>query len=93
MKTAIVADAKPYSAEETARIKAEFHRDGYRIIRGLLTSGEVIALREAVDRVFADPVKSKDPYKCYSPFIAVRLFEDDPVFEDLPTREPIISLV
>jgi ectoine hydroxylase-related dioxygenase (phytanoyl-CoA dioxygenase family) len=93
VKTGIVQDAKPFSAEQTSLIKTEFLRDGYRVIRGVLSREEVAALRAAVDAVFADPVKAKDPNKCYGPFIAVRLFEDDPLFEDLLTREPIISLV
>lgn len=89
----IRADVKPCSPEETARIKAEFRRDGFRHIPGVLTADEVAALREAIDRLFADAVKTKDPCKFYNPFVAVRLFEDDPIFADMLTREPIISLV
>jgi len=85
-------DAQPFSAEETARIKAEFFRDGYRLIRGVLASDEIEALKEATDRVFADP-GPPEKNKLYGAFVAVRLFEDDPAFEDVLTREPIISLV
>lgn len=89
----IRTDLKPYSPEETEKIKSDFLRDGYRHIPGVLSEDEVVALREAIDRLFADPVKTNDKFKFYNPFVAVRLFEDDPIFEDMLTREPIISLV
>src|SRR5689334_12422339 len=90
---AIVKDAKPYSPEETARIKADFLRDGYRLIKGVLTADEVGALREAIDRFFADSPKWIARHNIYGSWIGVRLFEVDPVFQDMLVREPIISLV
>lgn len=89
MSSAILKEAAPFSAEETQRIQADFDRDGYCLIPGVLAPEEVAALREGIDKVFAE---SRWQDNLYSDFIAVRLFETDPVFEDLLTREPIISL-
>ncbi len=80
---------EPFSPEEIDAIRADYLRDGYRLIRQVLSQQETRDLRAAVDRVFTDP-KYKD--NLYSPFIAVRLFETDPLFEDMLTREPIIGL-
>ena len=93
LESPIRTNLPAYSPEQTERYKAQFLRDGFLLIPGVLDPQEVAALKEAVDRVFADPVKSKDPYKMYGPFVAVRLFEDDIVFEDMLAREPIIGLV
>ena len=84
--------ARPFAAEETARIKAHFFRDGFCFIPGVLERDEITALRQAVDHVF-EGLKSKDSNKLYGSYVAVRLFEDDPVFEAILTREPIITLV
>ena len=91
--TVIVNDDKPYSAEETARIKAEFQRDGYRLIPGVLTQDEVEGLRDAMDRFFDETPKWQASHNIYGTWIGVRMFEVDPIFEDMLTREPIISLV
>src|SRR5687767_6618793 len=93
LDSVIVKDAKPYSPDETARIKADFFRDGYRLIPGVLTSDEVNGLKEAIDRFFADSEKWKASDNIYGTWIGVRMFEVDPIFEDMLAREPIISLV
>lgn len=90
MPTPIRTDAVPFSDDETDAILADFRRDGYRLIPGVLQPDEVAALREAADRVFDDPRFADN---LYAPFIAVRLFETDPVFEEMLTREPIITLL
>jgi len=92
MSTAIVQDARPYSVEQTAQYKAEFARDGYLLLPGVLTSVEIEALKAGIDRVLEDP-KSQETSNIYGSYIAVRLFETDPLFEDMLTREPIISLM
>ncbi|MCC6445058.1 MAG: phytanoyl-CoA dioxygenase family protein [Armatimonadetes bacterium] len=92
MPTAIISDALPYTPEEVARHRTAFHRDGFLPIPGVLEPQEVEALKSAVDRVFAD-AKWRENHNIYGDFVAVRLFETDPVFEDMLTREPIIGLV
>jgi ectoine hydroxylase-related dioxygenase (phytanoyl-CoA dioxygenase family) len=69
---------------------AAFNRDGFLHIPGVLTPEEIAALKAGVDRVFED-----DCFKAnrYSDYIAARLFETDPIFEEMLTREPIISLI
>ncbi len=88
----IVSDAAPFSAERTAEIKAAFNRDGYHMLPGVLQPSEAAALRTAVDHVFKNRA-SADEHRLYGDYVAVRLFETDPVFEQMLTHEPIISLV
>ncbi len=93
MSTSVIAgDAAPFSAERTSEIKFAFSRDGYHMIRGVLQPAEVAALRAAVDQVF-NTRASAGEHRLYGDYVAVRLFETDPVFEQMLTREPIISLV
>jgi len=80
------------SEQETSRIIEDFYRDGFKLIPGVLTPDEVQALKAGIDRVLDEPEWAKTT-NFYGPFIAVRLFETSPVFEDMLTREPIISLV
>jgi hypothetical protein len=91
IETPIRKDVAPFSAEETERIKQDFFRDGFRRIPGLLEPDEIEALKAALDRVFEEP-RWVENGNVISPFIALRLFEADPIFEDLMTREPLISL-
>jgi hypothetical protein len=75
---------------ENARYKSEFERDGFLLLPGVLAPEEIEALEIAVDGVL-DEDRFADHH--YSPFIGVRLFEADRIFEEMLTREPIISLV
>lgn len=86
-----IRPGEPLPPAEVEGIAADFARDGYRLIPGILNADEVGALREAVDRVFAEPRWAASS-NLYGDFIAVRLFETDPVFEAMLTREPIIGL-
>jgi len=88
----IIQNAPPFTPDQIAKFKADFYRDGYLLIPGVLEPQEVEALIEGIDRVFADS-KWKENHNLYGDYIAVRLFETDPVFEDMLTREPIIGLV
>jgi ectoine hydroxylase-related dioxygenase (phytanoyl-CoA dioxygenase family) len=89
--TAINTQAQPFTESRMAAIASDFHRDGYAVIRGVLEPAEITAMIAAIDRIFADP-RSQDEDRLYGPYIAVRLFERDPLFEELMTREPIIGL-
>ncbi|HVF10422.1 MAG TPA: phytanoyl-CoA dioxygenase family protein [Abditibacteriaceae bacterium] len=92
MRTPIRQDAKPFSPEQTERYKADFNRDGFLHIPDVLEPDEVAALKAGIDRLFADS-KWKETKNVQSDFIGLRLFETDPVFEDLLTREPLIGLM
>jgi len=81
----------PYSAEAMATLRAQFRADGYLHIPGVLGAQEVDQLRAGVDAVFSDPRRRES--NLYGDIVAVRLFETAPIFEDMVTREPIISLV
>jgi hypothetical protein len=90
--TTLVAEAQPFSKEKTAQIIDEFTREGCVLIPGVLSADEVEALKERVDRLFADPrAQTTDTF--YGPYVAVRLFEWDTMFRDMLVREPIISLM
>ena len=90
--TPIIQNEIPFSPERTSEIAETFSRDGYCVIPGILQTEEIVALRAAVDRVFDHP-GWRDNHNLYGDYVATRLFETDPVFEDMLTREPIISLV
>jgi ectoine hydroxylase-related dioxygenase (phytanoyl-CoA dioxygenase family) len=92
MNSVIISDAPPYAPDEIELFKAQFFRDGFLHIPGVLAPQEVEALKAALDRVFTEE-KWKHNDNVYSEFNATRLFEVDPVFEDMLTREPIIGLV
>lgn len=95
MSTITTHPKQPFSAEDTAAIKEDFFRDGFRFIPDILSSEEVEALKAAVDRVFDDPSRANRYSQDSAPIndiVAVRLFETDPIFEEMLTREPIISL-
>jgi hypothetical protein len=90
MLTAILAGA-PFDENQTAAIKRDFFRDGFRLVPEVLSAPEVASLRDAVDELFADE-KWKASDNVYNPIIAARLFETNPIFQDMLTREPLISL-
>ena len=86
LPTAVAASLTPEHIEE---FNVRFMRDGFLHIPGVLTLEEVSELKAATDRVFED-----DTYEAnrYNEYIGVRLFETAPIFEEMLTREPIISL-
>ncbi len=87
-----VALSQPFSAEKNQALADEFRLEGCLLLKDMLKPTDVTALRERVDRVFADPrVHTTDTI--YGEWIAVRLFEWDNMFRDMLIREPIISLM
>jgi len=90
--TTIASEPRPYAVEDLDHLQAQFARDGYLHIPGLLGTDEAGELRARMDRIFDDQHLADNRYKG-SDWIAVRLFETDPLFEDMVTREPIIGLV
>jgi hypothetical protein len=81
----------PFSPERQSEIVETFHRDGFALVPGVFDAAEVRSLRRAVDRVFALP-RYAESGNLYSSYIAVRLFETHPIFVELLTHEPLISL-
>jgi ectoine hydroxylase-related dioxygenase (phytanoyl-CoA dioxygenase family) len=65
-----------------------FHRDGYLIVRGVLTPEEVARLRESVVRAFAEPQEGYE-----NSIVRVRLFERGPEFEALIDHPGVIDLI
>jgi ectoine hydroxylase-related dioxygenase (phytanoyl-CoA dioxygenase family) len=82
---------EPFDEPKTQELIDAFNRNGFVHIPDVLSPEETATLRNAVDRVFEDP-RWEQNNNLYG-FVAVRLFETDPVFESMLTREPIISLV
>lgn len=83
---------QPFSDERTAALLADFHRDGYVVIPGVLTPEEVGAMVERIHGFFADD-RLAETHNRYGDIVMTRLFELDPFFRDMLVREPIISLV
>ena len=60
---------------------AAFHRDGFVLVPGVLSPGEIATLREVTDRCFADPALQGSRY--LQGFILRNTLELDPVFVDV----------
>jgi len=80
----------PFGEERTRELLGRFHADGFLHIPGVFGADEVAALRAGIDEAFANP---RWKGNLYGDFIAVRLFEIAPIFEQVLAREPIIGLV
>ncbi|MBE7464046.1 MAG: phytanoyl-CoA dioxygenase family protein [Planctomycetes bacterium] len=88
--TTLTLPAAPTEAEQAA-ISFRFDRDGFCPLPNVLTPDECAALRDALDRAFANPGLA-DTHNRYGDIVMCRLFELDPLFLELLTREPFISL-
>lgn len=88
-----ILPGEPLNHQQMEQVLAHFYRDGYALIPGVLSSGEVEALREATDRCFADPLLKGTKYTGGSDgFVLRNTLELDPLFVDMLIREPILSL-
>lgn len=92
MSQATLLPQQPFSPEECNRIVADFRRDGYRLIPNVFSSDEVDAFKAGIDRVLDSEDFPTNYYPGPNRFVATRLFETNPIFEDLLTREPLITL-
>jgi len=92
--TATVAEAPtPSSRLDAASLSqffADFHRDGFALIPGVLAE-EAPRLRRKIDGFFADGSLQASHHR-YDDIVIARLFELDSEFQDLLTREPFISI-
>lgn len=83
---------RPFSKEKNARIIAEYNREGFVHIPGVLTPEEVTRARAAIDRFFDDPSMAARHHR-QADFVMTRLFELDRFFVDRITAEPLTSLM
>ena len=76
------------------QILDQFYQDGFSLIPGVLTEGEIRAIREVTDRCFNDPVLVGTDYTSGNGdgFVLRNTIELDPIFVDMLIREPILSL-
>lgn len=75
------------------QVIADFHRDGYAIIRNVLTADEIATLREISDRLLDDPALAKDHVTYAITTQVLRASQAlDVAFCDMLVREPFISL-
>lgn len=103
-----ILDGTRMGEAETSRIVSSFRKNGYVHIPGVLTPGEVDALKHLTDRLFsdqdlasrtnpdtADPkyIQMKaDSDGAEQPFILRNTIELDVLFRDMLTREPVLGL-
>ncbi len=87
-----IKQGSAFDAETLAEIVAEFHRDGFALIPGVLDAAEVATLREASDAILDDGER-KPRHFHPTGFVASLLFEGEPCFRDVLVKEPIIGLV
>ena len=90
--TDCIREGEPYSEEETGRILAQFARDGYCYLGPVLEQDEVAALREALERKWADPAMHEEERDQIRGHSLMRMFEYARAFRDLIVREPFASL-
>ena len=92
MSGSAIKEGKPFAKERTLGILADFRRDGFCVIGGVLDQDEVTALREATDHYMADEVAV--PSRYVEPNHMLRhINELDPIFLNLLVRDPIYSLM
>lgn len=56
MTTSPILAGEPFSEGKTSQLVEQFYRDGFAHIPGVLTPGEVLALRAKTDELLADPI-------------------------------------
>ena len=56
MTTSPILAGVPFSEDKTSQLVEQFYRDGYVHIPGVLTQGEIRALRDKTDELLADPI-------------------------------------
>ncbi len=76
---------------QRAQILEDFHRDGFALVPGVLSAGEIEALRRRGDEIFADPALAGTHY-IQSEFILRNTIELDPMFRLVLIRQPILDL-
>ena len=83
-----------FTEAETKRIMEALTRDGYCFLgTSILEQDEVAALRDAMERMIADPAMQEDqPGNHRKGRSLMRMFEYDRSFRDLIVREPFASL-
>jgi ectoine hydroxylase-related dioxygenase (phytanoyl-CoA dioxygenase family) len=91
MITGKISPGSPLPKEQVEDILSQFHRDGFALIRNVLTPEEIAILREVTDRCFADPDLAGTKH-IDNGFILRNTLELDPVFVDMLVREPILGL-
>jgi len=79
----------PPTPEQLARWVADFERDGFVVLRGVLSPDEVDEMRPQVVRAYDEP----DPAGSSSAIIRHQMFLKGATFEDLLDRSPVIELV
>ena len=74
MNTSPILPGEPFNEEKTEQIVKQFHRDGFVHIPGVLTSEEITALRDTIDRLFADEslAERTSPHLADTRYIQVR---------------------
>ncbi|HYE08385.1 MAG TPA: phytanoyl-CoA dioxygenase family protein [Planctomycetota bacterium] len=83
-------DASPVA--DAAPILADFHRDGFALVRGAIAPATVARLRQLGEAVFADPA-ALAAARHGVPFVAARLYEAHPEFAAFSASEPIYGLM
>ena len=92
MSRSAIKDGQPFDAERTQEILADFRRDGFCVIGGVLDSEEAAAIREATDHYMDDEAAIAGGY-VQRDHLLRHTNELDPIFLDLLAREPIYSLM
>ncbi len=87
-----IRKGEPYSPERTTEIIDELNREGFAHLGPTLKPDEVEALRDAMQRKWADPAMHDEAGGQIKGISMMRMFEYSTAFRDLIVREPFASL-
>lgn len=91
MNLSPILTGEPLSPEKTNEVLDTFYREGFALIPKVLTPGEIAALRQVTDELFANPALAGTKY-IEGNFILRNTLELSPLFREMLVREPILSL-
>src|SRR5215472_7414854 len=75
--------------EQLRQWVADFERDGYVVLRGLMSPDEIAEMRDRVVQAYDEP----DPAGSTSQIIRHQMFRKGKIFEELIDRSPVIDFV
>jgi len=91
-ESVIVKNAEPFDEAKTKALVAQFNRDGYLLLKGILTKEETDVLRDLMERKYQDPKMHEEAGDHIRGVSMMRMYEYDINFRYLITRAPIVSL-
>jgi hypothetical protein len=91
--TASISTGSKLEAQQQQQVLSEFHREGFALMRGVLSAEEVNTLRELTDRFLDDPSLDPDFITPIGKAMVLRSTQAlHPAFAEMLVREPLLSV-